>query len=279
MSAHKVLFDIFRASEVPDPGDAETLTVDRSPMVVPLVSAGAETRTLARPNRMGAIVTLFMKTDGGDITLTVTGGYNEDGDTTFTFDDPGEFAMFVACYDGTNYFWRLFASHATGVLTQTEAGYLEDVTAGTAAASKALVLGTTKNIDSFRMTGKLFTPQAAPETSTDTATLTSAQMLSGILVATPTGAAAYTTLTGALLEDAVVAIHPSLTAGDCFDLTIINIGGTGDDITLTAAASGITIVGDAVVRPSADSGTEQAGQGTFRFRYTAADTFIVYRVS
>jgi hypothetical protein len=129
------------------------------------------------------------------------------------------------------------------------------------------------------MTGKLFTPQSAPETATDTATLTAAQMLSGILVATPTAAAAYTMLTGALLEDAVRDIHPELTAGDTFDLTIINIGGTGDDITLTAPASGITIVGDAVVRPSADSATEQAGQGTFRFRFTAADTFIAYRVS
>jgi hypothetical protein len=131
----------------------------------------------------------------------------------------------------------------------------------------------------LRTTGKIFYRQAAPETATDTATLTGAQMLSGILVATPTAAANYTTLTGALLEDAVVAIFPQLAAGDSFDLTIINIGGTGDDITLVAGATGMSIVGDAVVRPSADSGTEQAGQGTFRFRYTAADTFIAYRVS
>lgn len=155
---------------------------------------------------------------------------------------------------------------------------IDGITNGTAAAGKALVLGATSNIDTFRMTGKLFTPQAAPETATNTATLTDAQMLSGILVATPTAAAAYTVRTGTQLEDAIQAIHPNLTAGDCFDLTIINIGGTLNDITLTAA-TGITIVGDAVVRPSADSGTEQAGQGTFRFRYTAANTFIAYRVS
>src|SRR5687768_16231692 len=73
---------------------------------------------------------------------------------------------------------------------------IDGITNGTAAANKAVVLGATKNIDTFRMTGKLYTPQAAPETSTDTATLTDAQMLSGILVATPTAAAAYTTLTG-----------------------------------------------------------------------------------
>lgn len=164
-------------------------------------------------------------------------------------------------------------------LAGAELGVLDGVVAGTVTASKAAVFGATRNLGAFRMTGKLFTPQAAPETATGDATLTAAQHLSGILVATPTAAAAYTTLTGALLEDAVIAAFPSLTAGDCFDLTIINLGDTGDDITLTPAASGVSIVGDAVVRPVADAGTEQAGQGTFRFRYTAADTFIAYRVS
>lgn len=121
--------------------------------------------------------------------------------------------------------------------------------------------------------------QGAPATAADTATLTDAQMLAGILVATPTAAAAYTLRTGAQLAAALKATNPGLKVNDTFDLTIINIGGTTDDITVTAPASGITLVGDAVVRPSADSGTEQAGQGTFRFRYTAADTFVAYRVS
>lgn len=121
-----------------------------------------------------------------------------------------------------------------------------------------------------------FVVQGAPTTATDTATLTVTQMLSGILVATPTAAAAYTTPTGAILDDAMPV---GIGTGVAFDLTIINIGGTGDDITFTAGASGFSIVGDAVVRPSADSGTEQAGQGTFRIRRTAADTFIAYRIS
>lgn len=119
---------------------------------------------------------------------------------------------------------------------------------------------------------------AAPLTATDTATLTVAQMLSQILVCTPTAAAAYTLPTGALFEVALKAQNGALKVGDTQDLTIINIGGTTDDITVTAPASGITLVGDPVVRPSADSGTEQAGQGTFRFRRTAADTYVGYRV-
>ena len=127
--------------------------------------------------------------------------------------------------------------------------------------------------------GKRIGTQATPETATDTASLTDAQMLSGILVATPTAAAAYTLRTGAQFEAAIAALGHNLANDDTIDLTIINLGGTGDDITVTAPASGITLVGDAVVRSTADSGTEQAGQGTFRFRRTAANTFVAYRVS
>ena len=167
---------------------------------------------------------------------------------------------------------------AIDAIAAADLAKIDGITNGAAAAGKALVLGATSNIDTFRMTGKLYTPQAAPETATDTASLTDAQMLSGILVGTPAAAAAYTVRTGTQLSAAIVAIHPNLTVGDTFDLSIINIGGTGDDITLTAA-TGISIVGDAVVGPVADVATEQAGQGTFRFRNTAANTWVAYRVS
>ena len=153
-----------------------------------------------------------------------------------------------------------------------ELNLVDGSVAGTAVASKALVLGATKNVDSFRMSGKLFTPQAAPETAADTVSLTDAQMLTGILAATPTAAAAYTVRTGTQLEAALLTAGFQVENGDSFDLTIINLGGAGDDITLTAA-DGITIVGNAVVTVAVPS------QGTFRFRRTAANTFVAYRVS
>lgn len=114
MSAHNLPFEMHQSTqrEMRDPGDAGTITVDRSPAYVSLVSAGAETRTLARPTTVADEVTLYMKTDGGDITVTVTGGYNEAGSTTLTFDDAGEIAVFTAAYDGTNYHWRLTYSSA-----------------------------------------------------------------------------------------------------------------------------------------------------------------------
>lgn len=120
-----------------------------------------------------------------------------------------------------------------------------------------------------------FKKMPAPQTATDSASLTDAQMTGGVLVATPTAAAAYTVRTGTQL---LAALPTDIAADDAFDLVIINLGGTGDDITLTAAAD-ITIVGDPVVGPIADVATEQMAQGTFRFRYTGTTVFIAYRVA
>ena len=108
-----------------DPGAGATIKVVGSPAVIGLISLTSETRTLARPVKMGQRVILFMRTDGGDITLTVTGGYNEDGDTTFTFSDVGQFVEFVACYDGTDYFWRKVSDYGLGNIAPGDADVLD----------------------------------------------------------------------------------------------------------------------------------------------------------
>lgn len=123
--------------------------------------------------------------------------------------------------------------------------------------------------------GRSYFQVPTPETATGTASLTDAQMLSGILVSTPTAAAAYTVRTGTQLKAALPA---DLAANDAFDLVIINLGGTTDDITLTAATD-ITIVGDPVVGPIADVATEQMSSGTFRFRFVSGTTFVAYRIA
>jgi hypothetical protein len=120
-----------------------------------------------------------------------------------------------------------------------------------------------------------FRVMPTPATATNTASLTDAQMVAGVLVATPTAAAAYTVRTGTQLKAALPA---DMIADDSFDLVIINLGGTGDDITLTADTD-ITIVGDPVVGPIADVATEQMSSGTFRFRFVTGTTFVAYRVA
>lgn len=131
MSSHKVPFDLHGAAEATDPGNAGSIVVNRSPYLLGLVSAGAETRTLARPTRVGAIAFLYMKTDGGDITLTVTGNLNEAGTSTFTFSDPGQFILLMSAYEssGGTYYWRKIADYATGNVSPAEAGSLVGITA------------------------------------------------------------------------------------------------------------------------------------------------------
>lgn len=120
MSAHRVLRDFYRAFErgvgagiANDPGDAGTIRFNKWGEFVPLVSAGAETRTLAQPNRPGVLATVCLDTDGGDLTLTVTGGYNNDDDTAIVFDDAGDMAVFLSIKEGSNFYWRLIAQEGT----------------------------------------------------------------------------------------------------------------------------------------------------------------------
>ena len=85
--------------------------------------------------------------------------------------------------------------------------------------------------------------QGAPATATGTATLTVAQLLSGILVGDPTSSAAsYTLPTVALLEASLVNAKVNST----FTLSLINIG-TGSGIITILTGTGWTLVGDVSV--------------------------------
>lgn len=110
--------------------------------------------------------------------------------------------------------------------------------------------------------------QAAPQTATDTATLTAAQLLGGIISATPTAAANYTLPTG---TDLKAALPTDLAAGDSFDVYVINLGGSGDDITILVGAD-ITIVGNPVITVAVPS------QALLRFRFVSGTTFVMYRI-
>lgn len=146
---HTIQRDLYTAMEVDvglDPGNAGTFVVNRHGQHFPLVSAGAETRTLPAPTVGGVEVLLHMMTDGGDITVTITGGYNEDGETTFVFSDPGQFLLLRSVRaSSTTFVWRKVADYASTNLSLTEAGYLNGITPGTGAASKAVILDASGN--------------------------------------------------------------------------------------------------------------------------------------
>ena len=116
-----------------------------------------------------------------------------------------------------------------------------------------------------------FTVIPVPATATATATLTAAQVLNGILLGSPgSSAASYTLPTVADLEAAM----PSATkAGVSFDMSVVNIDGSGSGVITLVAGTGWTLVGLATV--AATAGTAQ----TFRARKTGDGAWSLYRVA
>lgn len=105
--------------EIPDPGSSGNITVDRSPCVVNIVTAGAETRTLKRPTKSGVLVTLYARTISTSCTITPTGGFDVLGSTTIVFTAAGQYAMLQSVETATagTFTWRLISSNALGDLT------------------------------------------------------------------------------------------------------------------------------------------------------------------
>jgi hypothetical protein len=72
MSAHRIPRDLSIAPiVVNDPGNAGTIYVDRSPLEVEIINAGAETRTLAAPIRASVFCKLSCVTASGNTAITV----------------------------------------------------------------------------------------------------------------------------------------------------------------------------------------------------------------
>ena len=134
-NAHRVLktlYDAFTAGVGAgignDPGSAGTITPMMWGQVFPIVTEGVETRTLAQPNRAGVQVVVILDADGGNLTLTVTGGYNQGGDTTVVFDTAGDMAIFTSVKVGATYRWEL--TYQAGTSAMAGAGELVTQAAG-----------------------------------------------------------------------------------------------------------------------------------------------------
>jgi hypothetical protein len=108
-----------------------------------------------------------------------------------------------------------------------------------------------------------FQLQGTPGVLNATGALTAAMILSGIVTSTTAAAVAGTLPTGAVLDAA-----SEFAIGDSFDWSVIATGANA--FTVTAAATGHTIVGTAAVAT--------VTSGAWRTRKTAADTFVSYRI-
>jgi hypothetical protein len=84
-----------------------------------VTTAAAETRTLAQPTRPGIYAAVALAVDGGDLTLTVTGGYNADGDTAIVFGDAADFVIFYSIpTSATAYRWAVASHEGTDVAVE-----------------------------------------------------------------------------------------------------------------------------------------------------------------
>ena len=140
----------------------------------------------------------------------------------------------------------------------------------------AAIVGTSKAAG-IPLRGLVIGTQAAPATATTAATMTAAQLLTGILNATPTATGAtvaYTLPTGTLMDASV-----TFAVNDSFDWVLINNALAAlDTITLTAGA-GHTIVGGPIVQSlHVSTGGVSGYSAVFRTRKTAADTYTTYRI-
>ncbi len=109
-----------------------------------LVSAAAESRSLAVPDCAGLELHLVMKTDGGDITLTVASAYDEAGGTSVVFSDPGQYIT-LRSYEvasGT-YAWRVHSHMGVTGPTTALAGLIVSgtLTAGSDTTDRKAIKG------------------------------------------------------------------------------------------------------------------------------------------
>lgn len=90
-----------------DPGSSGALPSTQTG-VLPLVTAGAETRTLAAPTKNGLTLTLVGKTLVGNCVVTVASAYDENGGTTLTFSEAGQYVKLESvAVSSTAYAWRV----------------------------------------------------------------------------------------------------------------------------------------------------------------------------
>jgi hypothetical protein len=116
--------------------------------------------------------------------------------------------------------------------------------------------------------------QATPATATVTATLTTAQLLNGIILGTPTTTAAAYTLPLATDLDAVVT---SAKVNSSFDFVVINTNGSGGGVITITTNTGWTIgsSGSQGLMTVTTAGTAQ----TYRAVKSGDGAWALYRVA
>jgi hypothetical protein len=120
--------------EIVDPGTGNAISVDRSPLVIPLTIAASasETNTLAAPVGPNYELKIYAASvgSGGTRTITAASGLTADTDTTIVFNAAGDWVYLMSFPVGSGtYRWRVI-SHE-GVTGSLQDGVFDDLSAAT----------------------------------------------------------------------------------------------------------------------------------------------------
>jgi predicted RecA/RadA family phage recombinase len=103
-------------ADLADPGAAGAIPVTDSGHC-DIVTAGAETRTLAAPTYLGQTLLVSLKTDGGNCVITCATTVNQTGNNTITLDDAGDTILLVAKASGANKRWSVVSNDGCTLTT------------------------------------------------------------------------------------------------------------------------------------------------------------------
>ena len=95
-----------KTTNIADPGNAGAISVTASGHV-DIVTAAAETRTIAAPSFTGQELLVSMKTDGGNDVITVATSIDQSAHTTITLNDAGDSVLLIAKINGANKRWSV----------------------------------------------------------------------------------------------------------------------------------------------------------------------------
>ena len=124
------------------------------------------------------------------------------------------------------------------------------------------------NVSNLQNLTNLFAIQPTPSAINASATLTIAQLLTGIITTNSATAVAFTLPTGTLTDAGILG--GLLLVDQSFDWSIVNTGSAVGVITVSGGTNN-TLVGSGVLAITTSA--------TFRTRKTAANTFTTYRVA
>lgn len=118
VNARRILNAIRDADHVlNDPGAGGLIDPFGDLQICELTTSAAESRTLANPTKAGIRLTLRMKTDGGDCTITVGNGFNVDGDTQAVFANVGDQLELISVSAETGFRWEVLVNTGPAALS------------------------------------------------------------------------------------------------------------------------------------------------------------------